>query len=115
MLGRLDAARALVKTAKDRPEAVAKALAAAWKREKAVPARQEMSSQLMADGDEVFRAALIDAAGSSEARVRVAAIDGLAKLKRDARTEALFRTAWTNPREAYGARGPRSGAGRLES
>ena len=34
----------------------------------------------------------------------MAAIDGLAKLKRDDATEALFRAAWNNPKEAYGAR-----------
>ena len=47
---------------------------------------------------------MIDAARHSEARVRVAALDGLGKLKRDDTTEALFRTAWANPKEAYGAR-----------
>ena len=39
--------------------------------------------ELMGNGDEAFRAALIEAARDPEARVRVAAIAGLARLKRD--------------------------------
>ena len=60
--------------------------------------------ELLCNGDEIFRAALIEAAKDPEARVRVAAIGGLAKLKRDDATEAILRAAWTNPKEAYGAR-----------
>jgi aminopeptidase N len=102
VLGRLAAARALAITAKDKPEAL-KALSAAWKREKAVPARREIVV-LLGTGDGSSRAALLEAAGNPEAKVRVAAFDGLAKLKHDDATEALFRSAWANPREAYGAR-----------
>jgi aminopeptidase N len=102
VLGRLGAARALAKTAKDRPEA-RKALSAAWKREKAVPARREIVA-LLGTGDETSRAALLEAAANPEAMVRVAAIEGLTRLTRDDATEAVFRAAWTNPREAYGAK-----------
>ena len=59
---------------------------------------------LLGNGDESFRSALLDAARDPEARVRVAAIGGLARLKRDDTTEAILRAAWTNPKEAYGAR-----------
>jgi len=102
VLGRFDAAEALVKKAKDKPEA-AKALARAWTREKAVPARHGMF-ELLCSGDETFRAALIEGANDSEARVRSAAIGGLARLKQEVASEALLRAAWTNPKEAYGAR-----------
>jgi aminopeptidase N len=98
----LAAARALARTAKDNPEA-RKALAAAWKREKTGPARREIVA-LLGDENETSRAALLEAAANPEAKVRVAAIEGLAKLKRDDATEAVFRAAWNNPKEAYGAR-----------
>ena len=67
------------------------------------PARRQIV-ELMGNGDEAFRAALLEAAGDPEARVRVAAIDGLARLKHDDATEAILRAAWNNPKEAYGAR-----------
>jgi aminopeptidase N len=102
VLGRFDAAEALVKKAKDKPEA-AKALAKAWTREKAVPAKHGMF-ELLCNGEETFRAALIEAAKDPEARVRAAAIGGLAKLKKEDASEALLRAAWANPKEAYGAR-----------
>jgi aminopeptidase N len=102
VLGRLDAARALGKIAKDKPEA-ASALAAAWKREKSVPARKEIFG-LLASGDEKFRAHLIEGATDKEARIRVAAIEGLAGLKHDDAAEKILRAAWSNPKEAYGAR-----------
>ncbi len=102
VLGRLAAARSLVKTAKDQPDA-ARALAAAWKREKSAPARREMFG-VLTGGDEVFRASLIEGAHDHEARIRVAAIEGLARLKHDPAAEAILRAAWANPREAYGAR-----------
>ena len=47
---------------------------------------------------------MLEAAANDEAKIRVAAIEGLAKLKRDDATEALFRAAWSKPKEAYGAR-----------
>jgi aminopeptidase N len=102
VLGRLDAARALVKAAKDHPE-VARAMRLAWKREKSPIAAREMVA-ILCNRDETFRAALIEAAKSPEARVRVAAIGGLADLKRDPESEKIFRAAWASPREAYGAR-----------
>jgi len=83
VLGRLEAARALVKTAKAKPR-VAKALAAAWKREKSAPAKREMCA-VLCNGDETFLPALIEAAQGPEARVRVAAVAGLAKLNRGRR------------------------------
>ena len=102
VLGRVAAAAALAKSAKDKPETI-KALSAAWKREKAVPARREMVS-LIGTGVESSRAALLEASSSAEARIRVAAIEGLARLKQDAATEALFRKVLADAREAYGAR-----------
>jgi aminopeptidase N len=103
ILGRIEAGRALEKSAKSKPE-VATALAAAWKREKSPRARHEMC-ELICDGEETFRAALIEAAQDSDARVRVAAITGLGKLSRDDKTERILRAAWANAKEAYGARG----------
>ena len=102
VLGRLEAARALVKAAKTQP-AAAKALASAWKRETSAPAKREMC-ELICDGDETFRAAVLEAVESPEARVRVAAVAGLAKLNRDLAAEKILRAVWTNPKEAYGAR-----------
>jgi aminopeptidase N len=102
ILGRLDAARALVKPAKDKPE-VAKALAAAWKREKTPHGQREMV-EIVANGDDVFRSALMDAAKSPDARPRVSAIAGLSRLGRDDAAEEVLRAAWKNPKEAYGAR-----------
>jgi aminopeptidase N len=102
VLGRLEAGRALVKTAKTK-SAVARALAAAWKREKSPTGKQEMC-ELICDGEETFRGALIDAIHDTEARVRTSAIAGLARLKHDEQSERVFRAAWTNPQEAYGAR-----------
>jgi aminopeptidase N len=102
VLGRLSAAKALAKTVKEKPEAV-KALDAAWKREKAVPARRVIV-ELLGSGEESSRAPLLEAAKNSEAKVRVAAFEGLAKLKRDDVTESLFRACWGNRKEAYGAR-----------
>jgi aminopeptidase N len=102
VLGRLDAARALVKSVKDHPDS-AQALSSAWEREKSPTAAREMLS-ILCYGDETFRAALIKAAKSSEARIRVAAVAGLASIKHDSTSEGILRAAWTNPREAYGAR-----------
>jgi len=102
VLSRISAAKALAKTAKDKPEAI-KALAAAWKREKVIPVRRVIV-ELLGSGEETSRAPLLEAAKNPEAKVRVAAIEGLAKLKRDDASEALFRASWANPKEAYGAR-----------
>ena len=55
-------------------------------------------------GDEAFRHALQEAAKDPEARVRVAAIRGLGTLHHEPASEAILRAAWTNPKEAYGAR-----------
>jgi aminopeptidase N len=122
---RVNAARALLKqTGTD--SQVKNALASAWKNEKSASARAAMVTLISAggesagrrrraafagaarpaaeSGDESFRHALLEAAKDSEARVRVAAIHGLAALKHDAQSEALLRAAWSNPKEAYGAR-----------
>jgi aminopeptidase N len=102
VLGRLDAARALIGQAKSRTD-VATALVKAWDQEKNPLARRQLA-ELLANGDESSRAALIEAAKDSEARVRVAAIAGLSRLKHDGTTESILRSAWNNPKEAYGAR-----------
>ena len=102
VLGRLEAARALAGKSHGR-QAIAAALASAWKREKAAPARRQIV-EAMGNGDEALRATLIEASRDPEARVRVAAIAGLARLRRDGTTESILRAAWNNPKEAYGAR-----------
>ncbi len=102
VLGRMAAARALTSKPGGR-YGIAPAMGRAWKREKSVFARQQLV-MLMANGNDAFRAALIEAARDPEARVRVAAIGGLARLKRDRQIESILRTAWDNPKEAYGAR-----------
>jgi aminopeptidase N len=102
VLERLDAARALARSAKTSPQAAA-AVARAWKREKDVGARVELV-WILCNGDEAFRDALREAALDSQARVRVAAVGGLARLKRDDTAERLLRATVSNPREAYGAR-----------
>ncbi len=102
VLARLDAARALIQKARTDPQA-AQALASAWKREKAAEAKRQMV-ELLCNGDETFRAALLEAGRASEPRVRVAAIGGLVRLKHEKAAEAVLRAAWANPREAYGAR-----------
>ena len=113
VLSRLEAARALAVEARTN-SAIARSLARAWKREKDVTARREMV-ELLSNGQETFRSALLDAARDPEARVRVAAIGGLAKLGRDDTTESILRSAWSNTREAYGARRRRPARpGRLE-
>ncbi len=101
VLGRLEAARAL--SARSNRTRVALALNRAWKREKTPTVRRELV-QLMANGQGSMRTALLEAAKDPEAKVRVAAIAGLARLRRDGATEKVLRAAWENPREAYGAR-----------
>ena len=122
---RVNAARALLKQSGTDPQ-VKNALVTAWKHEKSVSARTEMVTLISGggesagrrrraafagparpateSGDEAFRHALQEAARDSEARVRVAAIRGLAALKHDAQSEAILSAAWSNPKEAYGAR-----------
>ncbi len=85
-----------------KPE-VLKALRAAWKREKLVVVQSEIVA-LLRTGEESARAAILEAAKSPEAKIRVAAIVGLSAMKLDAPTEAVLRAAWSNSREAYGAR-----------
>lgn len=101
VLGRLEAARALA--ARSNRTRVALALNRAWKREKTPTVRREFV-QFMANGQGSMRAALLEAAKDPEAKVRSAAISGLARLRRDQATEKVMRAAWENPREAYGAR-----------
>ncbi|HMF35164.1 MAG TPA: M1 family metallopeptidase, partial [Isosphaeraceae bacterium] len=123
---RVNAAGALVKQSGTSSQ-VKNALATAWKNEKSVSARTEMVTLISGgggestgrrwraalagparpaaeSGDEAFRHTLQEAARDSEARVRVAAIRGLAALKHDAQSKAILRAAWSNPKEAYGAR-----------
>jgi aminopeptidase N len=102
VLGRMDAAAALARNAMNKPD-VAKAVASAWKREKAAQAKLGIFEHLC-NGQESLRADLVDAARDPEARIRVAAISGLARLKKDDVSETILRAAWSNPREAYGAR-----------
>jgi aminopeptidase N len=102
VLGRLDAARALAAKSSGRA-GIRRALVAAWKREKNSFARRELV-ELMGNGDDAFLAALIEAARDPEARVRVAAVAGLARLRRDEKSESILRAAWNDPKEAYGAR-----------
>src|SRR5262249_46205535 len=102
VLGRLEAARALAGKSHGRP-AISATMALAWKLETSPPARRQIV-ELLGNGDEVFCAALIEAARDPEARVRVAAIAGLARLRRDESAESILRAAWDDPKEAYGAR-----------
>jgi aminopeptidase N len=102
VLARLEAAEALAKIAKQNPEARA-ALAAAWSKEKSAPARASLVG-LIADGEEAYRPELLKAAKDPSAKVRVEAVRGLAKLKRDDETEAALRAVWADPGEAYNAR-----------
>jgi aminopeptidase N len=46
----------------------------------------------------------MEAAKDHEARVRVAAIRGLARLKHSPESESILRAAWSNSKETYGAR-----------
>jgi aminopeptidase N len=125
VLCRLKAARALARESKEKPE-VRKALEKAWKKERSVLARTEMVALIggvegtprrvrrmgparqadaqRPEGDEAFRQTLIEASRDKEARVRVAAIRALARLKKEPDAEVLLRQVWTNPKEAYGAR-----------
>ena len=120
---RLNTTRSLVRQGKDEPR-VQKALETAWKHEKSVSARTSMVELIAGvessrrrrrpgagqarpvgeEPDDTFRSTLAEAAKDPEARVRVAAIRGLARLKRDAQSESILRAAWSNPKEAYGAR-----------
>jgi aminopeptidase N len=102
VLSRLGAARALVPNTKDKPE-IARALAGAWKREKATPAKLA-TFELLCNGEENHRPYLTQAAKDADARIRIAALNGLARLKKDDASLALFCAAWANPKEAYGAR-----------
>ncbi len=102
VVDRLAAAVALSKQANDHPE-VKPVLAAAWTKEQSAVARAELVG-LLPSGDEAFRADLLAAAKDPEARVRVAAVSGLARLKRDEASEAVLRAVWNDPKEAYGAR-----------
>src|SRR5208337_1811794 len=126
---RINAAKALTKQAALDQKAQ-QALATAWKHEKCPSARTDMVALLTGrtepsrhhqggdsrtdhratGNDEAFRPALMEAAKDPVARVRVAALEGLAQLKHEAQSEAIFRAAWANPKEAYGARKTALGA-----
>ena len=102
VLGRVEAARALADKHKGEKPAT-EALARSWSREKDPLARAEIV-RIVATAGEPCRGALMEAAKSPEARVRGAAIGGLANLKLDPATEPIFRATWANKAEAYGAR-----------
>jgi HEAT repeat protein len=59
---------------------------------------------VLCNGEEAFRAALVEGAADREPRVRVAAIDGLARLARSDLSESLLRAAWSDPKQPYGSR-----------
>jgi aminopeptidase N len=125
VLCRLNAARVLAQQYKEKPDAK-QALAGAWKKEKSRTARTEMITLIAGgadgsrrgrrmggprqatssaqSGDEDFRQALLEAAKDHEARVRVVAVAALTKLKKTPESESILRAAWSNPKEAYGAR-----------
>ena len=100
--GRIEAGWALVVNHRG-DKATAEALAKAWSREKYPLARAELVRQASYLG-EASRPALLEAAKDSDARVRFAAITGLAPLKLDPATEAAYRAARSNPAEAYNVR-----------
>ena len=102
VLGRIEAARALVEKHKD-DKLASEALAKAWTFEKDPGARARIV-ELLGTFGEPCRLAILDAAKDTEARVRVEAIRGLAKLKFDATIESILRATWANKAEAYGAR-----------
>jgi aminopeptidase N len=102
VLGRIEAARILADRSRSEKTAC-DALAVAWKAEKNPLARVEII-RIIANAGEPCRAALVEASKDTEPRVRVAAMAGLATLKLDATTEAIFRSTWANQAEAYGAR-----------
>ena len=102
VVSRLEAARALVAQAKSDPD-VARALAGAWKREKSSQGRHDLFD-VICQGDETYRAAVLEGAKDAEPRVRAAAITGLAKLPRDVLSESVLRSVLSNPKEPYGAR-----------
>jgi len=103
LLGRVEAAKALVSRFKD-DKATSDALAKALAREKDPLARLEVVRQAVAVG-EPCRATLMEAALDPDPRTRAAAIKGLVPLKFDSALEVLCRSIWNNKTEPYGARG----------
>jgi aminopeptidase N len=102
ILGRLSAAEALIRKARTDTK-VAEALSAAWKREKAPATRHELFA-LLCNGAQVFREALVEGASDDEPRVRAAAIEGLTRLRRTEKSEALLRAAWNDSSQPYSSR-----------
>jgi aminopeptidase N len=102
VLGRIEAAKILAEKHKDEKPA-SEALAKAWVLEKDPLARTEIV-RMVARVGEPCRVVLMEASKDAEARVRVAAIAGLAALKLDPAIEATLRATWANKAEAYGAR-----------
>ena len=102
VLGRLSAAAELIKKARTNTK-IAAALSLAWKREKAPITRHELFA-VLCNGAEVFRPALVEGASDHEPRVRVAAVEGLTRLRRTEKSEALLRAAWNDPRQPYSSR-----------
>lgn len=107
-LGRIEAAKALAAGAKG-DKSTAEALGRAWGRERERLARAELV-EVVAGLGEPGRAALLEAAGDPEARVRVEAVRGLAALPLDPALEALFRATWADKAAPYGARRAALGA-----
>jgi aminopeptidase N len=102
VLGRIEAANVLAEKHKD-DKLASEALSKAWPFEKDPGARSRIV-ELLGTFGEPCRSAILDAAKDTDARVRVEAIRGLAKLKFDASTESILRATWANKAEAYGAR-----------
>jgi aminopeptidase N len=99
--GRLEAAEAVAKRKGD--ATAIEALTRAWRREREPGARVAML-RLLAGQGETSQAALVEAAGDRDLRVRSAAFNALAGRKADPALEALFRAAWSDPKEDLGIR-----------
>lgn len=102
VLSRASASARVAGRAKEDAQARA-ALIEAIAREKCIPARVEMVEQLAQAGDSV-RGTLLELARDPEAKIRVAAVNGLQRLGKHESTEKLFREVLNNSQEAYGAR-----------
>lgn len=101
VLGRIEAASALVKSHKG--DSTTAALAKAWSSERDPGARSLLVGRLGSSG-EGARSALIAAARDSDANVRSAAFSALENLKFGEDVEALYRSAWADKTESYRVR-----------
>ena len=101
VLGRLDAAEALVKKAPGPTRRPPRP----WRRPGSAKRPRRPSarwSSCSVTATRRFAPHFSKRAAQSEPRVRVAAIGGLARLKHEKAAEAVLRAAWANPSEAYG-------------